>query len=78
LWIRVNLPLIRLMTAEWLPPRMRGEFGLKTNKPRRALFRFYMAMGRGVYPLIPLAIRQYPKTYYLKDMRKRMKKMGQV
>lgn len=78
LWIRVNLPLIRLLTAEWLPPRMRGEFGLKTSKPRRALFRFYMAMGRGVYPLLPLAVRQYPKTYYMKDMRKRMKKMTQV
>lgn len=78
LWMRMNLPLIRLMTAEWLPPRMRGEFGLKTNKPRRALFNFYMGLGKIVYPHMPLFIRQYPKTYYMKDMRKRMKKAGEV
>lgn len=78
LWMRLNLPIIRLMTAEWLPPRMRREFGLKTSKPRRAVFRFYMALARGIYPLLPVSIRTYPKTYYLKDMRKRLRKTGEV
>lgn len=78
LWIRVNLPLIRLLTAEWLPPRMRSEFGLKTSKPRRGVYRFYMGMGRVVYPHLPAFVREAPLRYYMKDMRKRMKKMGEV
>jgi uncharacterized protein (DUF2236 family) len=78
LWIRSNLPFIRVLTAEWLPPRMRDAYGLKTNKPRRALYRFTMGAGRVVYPHLPLFVREAPLRYYMKDMRKRMRKAGDV
>ena len=82
LWIRMGLPFIRLGTAEWLPPRMRAEYGLKTNKLRRGFYRFNMGLTRGIYPHLPMFIREAPLRYYLKDMRKRMKrmeeKMGEV
>jgi outer membrane protein assembly factor BamD (BamD/ComL family) len=31
---------------------------------------------KAVYPALPKFIRQYPVSYYLKDMRKRIKKQG--
>jgi uncharacterized protein (DUF2236 family) len=70
LWIRANMPAIRILTAEWLPPRMREEYGLK-RKPRR--YKAMMALAKIVYPVLPLSIRSYPVKYYLKDMRKRMR-----
>jgi uncharacterized protein (DUF2236 family) len=75
LWMRVNLPLVRIMTAEWLPPNLRDAFGLKTSKPRRAFYRLVMMNLKIFYPLTPKAIRTFPMKYYLKDMRKRMKNM---
>jgi uncharacterized protein (DUF2236 family) len=75
LWLRLGLPFIRLGTAEWLPPRMRQEYGLKTNKFRRGIYKMGMGYARGVYPHLPVFIREYPLRYYMKDMRKRMRKM---
>ena len=77
-WIRWNLPFIRVLTAEWLPPRMREEYNLKTSKSRRGLYRVSMSVTRSIYPHLPLYIREYPMRYYLKDMRKRMKKIDKV
>lgn len=77
-WIRWNLPFIRVLTAEWLPPRMREEYNLKTNKRRRGLYQLSMGLTRSIYPHLPLYIREYPMRYYLKDMRKKMQKMGEV
>ena len=77
-WMRWNLPFIRVLTAEWLPPRMREEYNLKTSKSRRGLYRLSMGVTRSVYPHLPPYVREYPLRYYLKDMRKRMKKMEEV
>lgn len=76
LWIRINMPVIRLVTAEWLPPHMRDAYGLKTSKSRRAAYRVLLGVTRGVYPHMPMAIRKYPMKYYLKDMRRRMDNMA--
>lgn len=70
LWIRANMPVIRVLTAEWLPPHMREEYGLK-RKPKR--YKAMMALAKIVYPVLPLSIRSYPVKYYLNDMRKRMR-----
>jgi len=75
LWMRANLPLIRLLTAEWLPPAMREAYGLKTSKTRRATYNVLMGTGKVVYPLVPKFIRRAPMKHYMKDMRKRMKNM---
>lgn len=75
LWLRINLPVIRLVTAEWLPPRMREEYGLRTHKRR---YRLLVGVAQKIYPALPLVIRRYPVRYYLKDMRNRMKKGKQA
>jgi uncharacterized protein (DUF2236 family) len=71
LWVRANLPFIRVFTAEWLTPRLRQEYGL-TRSPNA--YKFLMLSAKSVYPALPKFIRTYPVKYYLKDMRKRMKK----
>jgi len=76
LWIKMNLPFIRLLTAEWLPPHIREAYGLKTSAPKRGLYRVSMMLGRNIYPHLPLFIREYPKNYYMKDMRKRLRNMA--
>ncbi|OCK79486.1 hypothetical protein K432DRAFT_354826 [Lepidopterella palustris CBS 459.81] len=78
LWVRVNLPMVRLFTAEWLPPRMRDAYGLKSTKSHRALYKVYMAIIKTVYPVTPKFVRHFPLHYYLKDMRKRMKNMDHI
>ncbi|KAE9369097.1 hypothetical protein N431DRAFT_427350 [Stipitochalara longipes BDJ] len=73
LWIRVNLPIVRFLTAEWLPAPIREAYGLKTSKGRRRLYGVSMSLMRKVYPKLPVFVREYPVRYYLKDMRQRMK-----
>lgn len=73
LWMRMNLPLIRLLTAEWLPPDLRDAYGLKSSKSRTRMYKALMGTGRVVYPVLPKFVRQYPLRFYMKDMRKRMK-----
>ncbi|PGH18095.1 hypothetical protein AJ79_00723 [Helicocarpus griseus UAMH5409] len=73
IWIRAGLLVVRLLTAEWLPSRLREAYGLKTSKIRRTMYAVFMGITRGVYPHLPRFAREYPKHYYMKDMRKRMK-----
>jgi uncharacterized protein (DUF2236 family) len=71
-WLRVNLPLIRMITAEQLPPRLRDEYGLKAHHKR---YKAALGITRPIYRLLPGSVRQYPVKYYLKNMRMRMDKM---
>lgn len=75
LGIRMWMPLVRLATAEWLPPRIREAYGLKTSKPRRAVYWVLEKIVRATYPPLPESLRTYPVKYYLKDMRRRIAKM---
>lgn len=72
LWVRVNMPALRIITAEWLPPYMRDAYGLKNSKSQKMIYKMLMGVTKTVYPRLPMALRQYPKNYYLKDMRRRM------
>jgi uncharacterized protein (DUF2236 family) len=71
-WLRINLPLIRVVTAEQLPPRLRNEYGLNVHHKR---YKVALGITRALYKRLPVSIRQYPVRYYLKDMRSRMDKM---
>jgi len=77
-WIRVNLPMLRLLTGEWLPARMREPYGLKSSKGRRRIYWISMRIVQRVYPILPLLVREYPLRYYLNDMRHRLKEVGEV
>ena len=72
LWMKAGMPFVRVLTCEWLPPRLREAYGLKSTKGNRAMYKFLMGMTKGVYPLMPMAVRTWPMKFYLKDMRKRL------
>jgi uncharacterized protein (DUF2236 family) len=72
--IRVAMPLNRLLTAAWLPPRLRDAFGVEWDEGRRRRYDRLMTVGRAVYPRLPIALREAPKRYYLHDMRKRLRR----
>ncbi|PGH11986.1 hypothetical protein AJ79_04573 [Helicocarpus griseus UAMH5409] len=76
IWIKANMPAMRILTAEWLPPRLREAYGLKTSKTRRKTYKALMGITKGVYPHLPMFIRIAPRNYYMKDMRKRMRNMA--
>lgn len=71
--LRAVLPLARVMTAEMLPLRIRVEFGFKSTKLRRAVYKVTLGLTKVTYPALPKAIRTYPKRYYMKDMRRHIK-----
>lgn len=76
LYIRAGIPLVRITTAEMLPPRVREGFGLKSTKVRRGVFRMSLGFTKVTYPGLPKVIRTYPMRYYLNDMRRRIQNMA--
>lgn len=72
---RLGLPLVRLMTTQMLPDRVREGYGMKSTGPKRAVYKTIMLGAKVGYPLIPKFIRCYPLKYYMKGMRRRMKDM---
>jgi len=75
LLLRMNTPLIRLLTAHWLPERLRNEYGFEETPARRRAYGFWIAYIRIVYKSIPKPIRTISHGYYLKDMQDSAKRI---
>jgi uncharacterized protein (DUF2236 family) len=54
--IRLVLPLVRLTTAEILPPRIRDAYGLRSTQLRRGSYRFIMGLTKATYPALPRVV----------------------
>jgi uncharacterized protein (DUF2236 family) len=74
LLLKAAMPLNRFLTAAWLPPRIRSEFGLDWDAGAQRRYDVLMKVGAPVYRLVPVPLREAPKTYYLREMRR--KKIG--
>ncbi|HTM85411.1 MAG TPA: oxygenase MpaB family protein [Mycobacterium sp.] len=72
-FIQIGMPLNRFFTAGLLPERLRGELGLSWSPTRQRAFEVFMTVVPPVYRLVPGPIRRLPSTYYLWDMRKRLR-----
>ncbi|KAK8081284.1 hypothetical protein PG996_000065 [Apiospora saccharicola] len=68
-YLRLFLPAVRVVTAEWLPPRIREAYGCKRH-PRA--YRLLEMTVRAIYPALPTRLRTWPVRFYLGDMRRRM------
>ncbi|KAL4899244.1 hypothetical protein BDW74DRAFT_171693 [Aspergillus multicolor] len=77
-YYKALMPTLRLMTAEMLPERLRKEYGLKSSKGRKRLYKSTMVLTKATYPFLPKVVRTYPVRFYMKDMRKRMAKYGEA
>lgn len=72
LWLRAAMPLGRLLTAGFLPPTVRAEFALPWNQRTQRRFDALMRFTSVVYPVLPRAIRHWPKNHYLRALRASM------
>jgi uncharacterized protein (DUF2236 family) len=65
-------PVNRFLTTAWLPEPIRRQYGLGWGTNQQRLYDVAMKVGGPVYRLVPAPIREVPKTWYLRDMRKRL------
>lgn len=71
-WVKMMKPLLRAITIEMLPPRIREDYGLKSTLGTRSLYRSTMGFSVAVYPAMPTSLRSYTMKYYLEDLRKHL------
>jgi len=71
LLFKAAVPLNRFLTTAWLPERIREQYGLRWGRPQQRLYDAAKKVSGPVYRLLPVPLREVPKTYYLHDMRKR-------
>lgn len=64
-WLRVAMPLVRLVTVGLLTPEQRDLFGLVWNDDRQRRLDQVMRVTRAVYPRLPYAIRHWPMRHYV-------------
>ncbi|WP_115787070.1 oxygenase MpaB family protein [Arthrobacter silvisoli] len=64
-WLRMVMPLMRLLTAGLLTESLRAAYGLPWDPRRQRRFDGVMRMLAIVYPRLPERIRHKPKDYYL-------------
>lgn len=65
------LPLARFVTVGLLPERIREGYGYTWDARRQRVLDGGMALTRLVYPRIPRRLREAPKDFYLRSMRRR-------
>lgn len=76
LWMRVALPLGRLMTTGLLPAPVRDLFDLPWSSARQLRFDRVLRLTRALYPPLPRGIRHWPKNHYLRALRKSLRTTG--
>ena len=70
--LKAAMPLNRFLTAAWLPDRIRDGFGLHWDREQQRRYDLLMKLGAPIYRRVPVPLREAPKTYFLRDMRRRL------
>jgi uncharacterized protein (DUF2236 family) len=70
-WLRVSMPLARLVTAGLLTSEQRTLYGLPWSSHRQRRFDRAMRITAAVYPRLPACIRHWPRNHYLRRFRAR-------
>lgn len=65
LWLRLGMPLGRLVTAGLMPPELRRAFELPWGPRRARRFRIAVRMLRIGNRMLPRRVREWPKNYLL-------------
>jgi uncharacterized protein (DUF2236 family) len=72
LLLRAAMPFNRFLTAAWLPEPIRTQYGLHWDQGRQHRYDLLRTVAAPVYRLLPVPIREAPKTWYMRDLRKRL------
>lgn len=67
-WLRLAMPLARLVTAGLLPPGIRNQFRFAWGPRREQRFELAIAGMRAVNRLLPRRLRQWPKNALLRQI----------
>ena len=70
LLLKAAMPLNRFLTAAWLPDRIRSQYDLAWSEGDQRRYDALKRFGSPLYRLVPVAIREAPKTHYLREMRR--------
>ena len=70
--LRAAMPLNRFLTAAWLPDRIRSQYGLCWDGRQQRRYNLLRTVGAPLYRIVPVPLREVPKTWYLRDMRRRL------
>ncbi|TGJ79858.1 hypothetical protein E0Z10_g8900 [Xylaria hypoxylon] len=69
LYLRIFMPGVRVCTSAFLPERIRWEYGLSSHPKMYKLLEWLI---KGLYRPLPIKVRGYPATFYMRDMRRRL------
>jgi len=72
------MPFNRFLTAAWLPDPIRSQYGLGWSNGDQRRYDLLKRFGSPLYRLLPGPLREAPKTYYLREMRRRLPTPGRV
>jgi uncharacterized protein (DUF2236 family) len=73
MYMKINGPISRVITAELIPDEVKGEFGLESTKRTRAMFGLWKGSMKLFWRPQPRWVKEGVKNYYMWDMRKRIK-----
>jgi uncharacterized protein (DUF2236 family) len=66
------MPLNRFLTAAWLPEPIRAQYGIDWDAGQQRRYDVMMTVGGAVYRRLPVPLREAPKTWYLRGLRRRL------
>ena len=68
--LKAAMPVNRFLTTAWLPDPIRSQYGLRWSDGDQHRYDLLKRVGSPLYRLLPVPLREAPKTYYLRDMRR--------
>ncbi|KAJ5104596.1 hypothetical protein NUU61_001943 [Penicillium alfredii] len=71
-WVQTLKPLLRAVTIELLPPRLRDAYELQSTATTRALYRTWIGFSVALYPAMPRKWRSYPLNFYQDHLKEKL------
>jgi uncharacterized protein (DUF2236 family) len=78
LWLRPMGPTARVLTINWLPERLRREYGFTNGRVRTGAYKAVVGYTKVVYPLVPRGLKALPSRLYMKDMSAAVKRVEET
>ena len=77
-YLKPGVPVARLLTAQWLPPKVQQEYGLQNSVLQRGVYKALTRYVHITYPLVPKKIRHYEHKKGMKDLKAEVKHIEDI
>jgi uncharacterized protein (DUF2236 family) len=71
-------PTMRLLTKHWMPERLAREYGFKETPFKIGMYHLIVGYTAMVYPHLPRRLKSWPGRYYMKDLKKAVKRIQET